>query len=172
MTVKFDIEILNQEQVLKNLKQLDFAARRRGVTRSVNKAAAPMVKLVRVKSLPRRTGALWKSIRRTSSRLDRRTGTVKATISSRSTKSQRQRGFDAFYAHMVVGGTKAHRIQTSNKKALSDGRQIFGRAVSHPGYRGRDFFEQAFRSGSRNSTTVFGRELDDQITQEINKLPQ
>ena len=183
--MKIDIEIEGVQQALENIKKLDRNARRRGVTRSVNKAARPMVKRARLKSLPRRTGALWRAIRRTSTRVDWQRGTVTAKVAAKSTRGQRKKGLDAFYAHMVAGGTRRHQISVATtsgrgrnkrnianpKRALSDGRQIFGRTVNHPGYQGRDFFRQAFGSGSRESIRVFGGSFGHEIEQEAAKLP-
>lgn len=61
------------------------------------------------------------------------------------------------YARHVEYGTKPHVIRIKNKKALSDGKTIFGTKVNHPGTRAQPFIRPSLHQLSK----IVKHRLDD-----------
>jgi len=70
-----------------------------------------------------------------------------------------------FYAHMVLGGTKPHRIAARNAGWLSFG-GIFRKYVDHPGARAQPFLDTAFNA-SKDAAVRAGF---DYVTERTKKL--
>ena len=126
------MRLIGVEQAMANLKSLEAKIVRRAVSAGIRAGNAVLVKSAKSHA-PRKSGALVKSMRG-SVKLDRATGTVKGTIRSKSTKAQRKKGFDAYYMHMVAGGTKPHIIKYTKAKALKIG-EGYAAVAHHPAQR-------------------------------------
>jgi len=55
-------------------------------------------------------------------------------------------GSNVEYATAIELGSAPHVIEAKNKKALSNGKVIFGKRVFHPGFRGDSFLYWAFKN--------------------------
>ena len=52
-------------------------------------------------------------------------------------------GTNVVYAKFLEGGASAHQITANKKKVLSDGVNVFGKTVNHPGIKPRPFLARA-----------------------------
>lgn len=107
------------------------------ILRGAMRAGAKVVERAVKDAAPVRTGKLRDSVR-TSSRLDRRTGQVVATVKAGGSGGKRA----AYYAHMVEFGTQAHDIKPQDAKSLFIA-GLFGELVHHPGATARPFMRPA-----------------------------
>lgn len=55
---------------------------------------------------------------------------------------------DAFYAHMVEGGTRPHEIRPKHKRSLFFA-GVFSKVIAHPGAKGKPFMRRAFQTETR-----------------------
>ena len=105
---------------------------------------------------PHRSGALRRSVRVGVPFV--RAGRVSVRISAG--------GREAFYAHIVEGGAKAHRIaRRAGGRALSIGGRFVAGAVNHPGFRGRFFARLAAAKGEQPAVQAFRAYVDDKVSQ-------
>ena len=188
-----DIRIEGASRAIANLKNLEYNARRRAVSAGVRAANAVVVKAARA-AAPRRTGALAASIRG-SLKLDKATGTLVGTVHFRSTKAQKKKGKDAFYAHMVIGGTKPHEIPSryqkgrmrkakygggkdmryaANRGAMKRCYAVFGgrvfSRVSHPGAKPNPLMERVASSAFTPAVAAFETKFSAAMQAEVAKL--
>jgi HK97 gp10 family phage protein len=188
-----DIRIEGVSRAVANLDTLEYNARRRVVSAAVRAANAVVVRAARVNA-PKRSGALSASIRG-SLKLDRSTGSLIGTVAFKSTKAQKRKGMDAFYAHMVIGGTKAHQIPTAHaaarmrkekygggadmryaanrgararRYAAFEGR-VFSR-VQHPGIKPNPFMERTAKATFAAAVGAFTAKFAASMDAEVNKL--
>jgi len=106
-------------------------------------------------------GALRDSIRvGTNYRAGRVTASVKA---GGKTKKQG----DAYYAHMVEFGTRAHVIKTVTRKgSLVIGGRFVGRSVQHPGARPRPFMRPSLDGKAQEAVIAVGEQMKVRLTKE------
>ena len=178
--MQLEVDKRSLRQTLRKLKRLEFAARRRVTVRSVRKALKPLVDASKAKA-PRKTGLLAKSLRASSVSTDRRTGAVTGRVTGRGTKRlaegnnsfyvrgrkkppKKQRVGQLRYLHMVVQGTRPHRIPGPVRVAT---RWVSN--VSHPGARGNDFFWVAAQSASQKAVSTFTRVFGPELEKEAKK---
>ena len=122
-----NVEVKGMAEAVAMLEHLGKRGGRNAVTRSTRKAARGLVKLTRTIA-PKRTGLLRRSIRLSSVKYDRDTGTIRASVKAKTTKGQKKKsGRDAFYHKFVAQGTKYIRGQMFYDKAARRG---FRRYVS------------------------------------------
>ena len=77
-------------------------------------------------------------------------------------------GTNVEYAPHVEFGTVAHKISVKSKKALSDGKSVFGKTVNHPGTQEQPFLRPALALAKgkvltivkKNSKYIFGDYLE------------
>jgi HK97 gp10 family phage protein len=188
-----DIRIEGVSRAIANLKDLEYNARRRAVSAGVRAANAVVVNAARAAS-PRRTGALAASIRG-SLKLDKTTGTLVGTVTFKSTKAQKKKGKDAFYAHMVIGGTKPHEIPeryqkgrmrkakygggkdmryaanrgATKRRYVAFGGRVYSR-VGHPGIKPNPFMERVASSAFAPAVQAFETKFAAAIQAEVAKL--
>lgn len=188
-----DIRIEGVARAVANLRSLEYNTRRRVVSAAVRAANAVVVKEARAQA-PRRRGALAASIRG-SLKLDRSTGTLVGAIAFKSTKAQKRKGWDAFYAHMVIGGTKPHQIPRSHKVArlrkekygggkdmryaanrgtIARRYAVFGgrvySRVQHPGIKPNPFMERTADTSFTAAVAAFQTKFSEAMEAEIAKL--
>jgi HK97 gp10 family phage protein len=72
------------------------------------------------------------------------------------------RGADVYYAHMVEGGTKPHRIVPRTAKRLMIGGVLVD-AVQHPGFEGRHFMRNAFRQTNGAAIDEVARYMEQRL---------
>jgi HK97 gp10 family phage protein len=173
MTTTVSVKVTGVGQAVTNLKTLEYNARRRVVSAAVRAANAVVVRTAKTHA-PRKTGTLASSIRG-SLKLERSTGSVVGTVTFKSTKAQKEKGRDAWYAHIVIGGSKPHVIprQGRNKKGARRYAVIAGQPYSrakHPGTKPNPFMERAAEAAFTPAVSAFERRFSEAMETEIRKL--
>lgn len=167
--VTFSMELKGAKEAIANLNSLDKKGTRRVVNAGVRAASKPVLATARF-MVPVKTGGLKASLRVTSTRLDRATGTVTMTVAvGQQLKRMAKKGQSAFYAHMVSGGTRPHVIRSRRAGALHFGDQ-FAKTVMHPGSRPNPFMERAAEAAFQAAVGAFAKAFDAKMTEEIAKL--
>lgn len=129
-TVGFTVEVLNAREVEAALMALTDANAKKALDKATKSAALIFKKAVKEEAPTGATGRLKKSVRMKKAR-----GGTGHIVSPRPKV--------AFYRHMVIKGTKAHRIRFPNQKARKIDKR-FGN-IQHPGIRqGNPFVERGF----------------------------
>jgi HK97 gp10 family phage protein len=134
------VDVRGVEDVLAALEGLNDKQAKAMLQKSVtagSKALKPYVK----SRAPVRTGALKKSVRTGQTKRKRPAARVwlqKDIGGKRGTNT-------TFYRHMVVGGTKAHRIRFHNQ--VEAGVAKNGGNIRHPGAKANPFVAQGFDAG-------------------------
>lgn len=137
MTVR--IEVQNVDELIAQLDGLS-AELKRDVFQDAMMDGARVVQRAARALAPQKTGALRRAIRvRTLKKREAR-GQIGAVVDFNSKIAR--------YAHIVEGGAKAHVIKPETKKALKFGGAYMSR-VNHPGFKGKDFLENAWRTTQR-----------------------
>lgn len=78
-----------------------------------------------------------------------------------------KRGKPSRYAHLIEGGTKAHRIKPKpGGRLLTDGYYSFGGAVNHPGTRARSFVGAAIQQSGQQALDKMNSKLAEGINQQ------
>lgn len=113
-------------------------------TDAAGKFLAPKVKA----EAPRRTGTLRKSIRSTRARRERPATIVKA-------------GKKAFYDHMVIGGTRPHRIRFPDQKAAGIPKAQGN--IEHPGAKPNPFIERVAKRYEREAFDVAVKTIREEL---------
>lgn len=173
------VKIEGLQEAKETLKKLSYAIRRRVVLAAVRAANAVIVSSAR-REAPYLRGALSKSIRGRA-KLNRNTGTVEGLVRFKSSKSQKKKGIDAYYGHMVIGGTKPHpipdptarkakrvKVELYKRKYVAFGGKVYSR-VSHPGSKPNSFMERVGANHSRAAVEAFEKKLGEQVEIEIQK---
>ncbi len=114
---------------------------------------------------PAKSGRLRKTIRV-------KTTLKKGRVTSRVTVGDRKVG--VFYAHMVLGGTKAHviRVRDGTKSLRIGGvtaNFVMRKSVQHPGAKANNFTDRAKASIPRATDAIFSeaRRLTDKLNAEL-----
>lgn len=110
------------------------------------KAVKPYVKAETPKG---KTGRLRRSISATQARKDRPAAIVKF------------RPKVAYYRHMVIGGTKAHRIRFPDQKAAGVPKREGN--IQHPGAKGNDIIGRAWTAGKTPTLKAISKVIDDYL---------
>ncbi len=178
-TVTFDLRGFKEFQtnIRKLVRGRKPGPRLRSITRNAMRKAKTPVQKAAKREAPKDKGVLRLGIR---SKVGASGDTIWAIIGprrgrfSRTVKKQKTE-VDAFYAHMVEGGTKAHVIPRVTKKGKGSGLMVFNvggeqvvtRQVRHPGMRAQPFLEKAGKAGftraKREFAKRFGLELEKAI---------
>jgi HK97 gp10 family phage protein len=74
-------------------------------------------------------------------------------------------GADVYYAHFIEYGTRPHRIENLNKKAIAFGGQIF-KSVEHPGAPPHPFLRPALDARAQDAVVAFGNQIKARLTKE------
>lgn len=130
----------------------------------LDKAVGPELK----KTLQRATNASGKFLKpKVQAAAPRRTGKLRRSISSRQARRNRPatvitaRPKVAFYRHMVIGGTKPHRIRFPDQKAAgvskADGN------IAHPGARANPFIDRAADQWEDEAFVIARRIIDEEL---------
>ena len=192
--ISLDTKTLERD-VRKLLKKLDRVAGKgskgrreaKGIMKkAVRAGAAPIRKSLRI-AVPSDKGVLKKSlfvkVKQYKSgtsvgiigpRVRDKNGKISSgTVQVRGVKFKTE--LDAFYAHMVEGGTKPHVIRPRSKKALkgpllstTGGSQFVGQ-VMHPGPKAQPFISKGLKGGSKASAVKFGKKLGEEIRKQAKK---
>lgn len=177
MTSEVRINVSGIGEAIAKLKTLEYNARRRAVSAAVRAGNAVIVRAAKA-AAPRRSGALAASIRGTT-KLDRKTGTLIGSVTFKSTKSQKKKGLDAYYAHMVIGGTKPHDIPRVSKRRGQNGKAkrqyvvIDGHPYSrakHPGQRPNPFMDHVADSSFSEVVHAFEARFAEAMDAEMAKV--
>jgi HK97 gp10 family phage protein len=170
-TSKVSIHIEGATTAVQSLKELEFNARRRVVSAAVRASNAVIVREAK-KLAPTDTGLLQRSIRGTV-KMDRVSGRVYGYVRAKRSAGQKKKAKEgdknpARYAHLVIGGTKAHEIKR-DKGGLAIGTGFYTR-VWHPGIKPRPFMEQAASNAFQEAISDFSEKFQEALTKETTKI--
>jgi len=179
-TVAFDLRGVQEFQ--RNIKQLATGRKpgvklRRAVRKAMRKAKRPVQKAAR-REAPKFSGVLRKAI---TSKVGQSGDTIWAIIGVRQGpfmgRLRKQKiELDAFYSHMVEGGTKPHPIPRLRKRETSrskfmvfevGGQVVTTSKVRHPGTRAQPFLQKAGRAGFTRAKRVFAVEFRRELRKEV-----
>ena len=131
--VGFSVEVLNAREVEAALLALTDTSAKKALDSATRAAAVVFRKTVKAEAPQGSTGRLKKSVRMKKAR-----GGTGHIVSPRPKI--------AFYRHMVIKGTKEHRIRFPDQKARNINKR-FGN-IKHPGIKlGNPFVERGFEGG-------------------------
>jgi HK97 gp10 family phage protein len=122
-----DIDVRGVEEAMRLLSKVEGAPLKKTLQKATN-ASAKFLKPKVQAAAPRKTGKLRKSISAGQAKRDRPSSIVKA------------RPKVAFYRHMVMGGTKAHRIRFPDQKRAGVSKSAGN--IQHPGSKAQPFIER------------------------------
>lgn len=123
------------EQVIRDMEQFPVKVQTR-VVKGALRAGAHVIRAAARHRAPRRSGLLASTVRvMTRTRGRAVTATVKVG-------TRRRGGGGAYYAHMVMGGTRPHIIKARPGGLLGFGGFIV-RKVQHPGTKAQPFLDEA-----------------------------
>lgn len=132
--------------------------------RELEKAMGPELR----KTLQKATNASGKFLKpHVQAAAPRRTGRLRKSISSRQARRNRPatvisaRPRIAFYRHMVIGGTKAHRIRFPDQKAAGVAKTQGN--IRHPGARANPFIDRAASHNERAAFDVARRIIEQEL---------
>ena len=128
-----EISIRGLDEVQRALSKLDGPALRTVLQKASSAGAKTIKPFVQAETPKGKTGRLRKSISATQARKDRPAAIVKF------------RPKVAYYRHMVIQGTKAHRIRFASQKAAGVPKRDGN--IRHPGHRGNDVMGRAWDKG-------------------------
>lgn len=131
----------------------------KNIMRGALRAGAGMFRAEARARVPVDSGALRASIR-VSARLKGTEVTARVTAGGRSRKG------DAYYAHMIEFGTKAHRIGPKNAKALVINGQVMRGEINHPGASARPFMRPAFDGRAQQAVGTVAKYIADRLAKE------
>jgi hypothetical protein len=117
-------------------------------------AGAKVLKGYVKSAAPKRTGALRRSIRSGQTRRHRPAARVWAQKDINRTRGRNT----TFYRHMVVGGTKAHRIRFPNE--VQSGVPRGEGNIAHPGAKANPFVARGFDAGRTAAEDAIDRIID------------
>ena len=160
----FSVKITGVEQARSNFKRLGQKIQRSIVQKGA-RAGSALIRKAAKRQAPYRTGALKAGIR-TSVKTIRAIGTVRAKTTIRNTKGQKKKGQDAFYATMVIGGTKPHVIPFG----VIDGQPY--REIQHPGSSPNDFMWRAAREAAKPAIKAFDKKYGSEVETAAEALPK
>ena len=168
------IEVTNLQEVLAQLKKLDDKLKRKMMIKGIRRAAQPMLKEARNQApIGKNTHKGKKGVVNP--------GNLKRSIAMRTGKDKlnptlwlganMKRGVDAFYHHIIIGGSKPHKIKVAKgSRALKLGTSgNYAREVNHPGISKNDFIQRAFNVKKSIFVSQLATELDKQIKKELHK---
>jgi hypothetical protein len=132
-----NIDIRGLEAAMAALAKLDAPSVKKVLQKASSAGAKPLKKAVQFETPKGKTGKLKKSISAGQARKDRPAAIVKF------------RPKIAYYRHMVMNGTKAHRIPFPSQVKPGHTRQIGARIgrIRHPGARANNIMGRAWDKG-------------------------
>lgn len=145
MPAQFRITVEGFEELQQRVSSLPEKLRGPIMRGAMRAALVELRKLARRYVLPKRTGALYRSIRVSARSF--RDGALIGKVTAG--------GPGAQHANLIERGTKPHRIVAKRARALTigDGRMV--RSVRHPGHAGRHFMARAAAEGARPASDAF-----------------
>jgi len=148
-TLMAELKTLDDKYKRQSLKKVLRAASNPVLKRM--RALAPMGKRDQIGKQPHTAGNLRRSIWKRFNR-DRNNPVIYVG-------PNRRKGVDAFYSHMVIGGTKAHDIPKKGNITFTTktGKSVTVKSVRHPGTAGSDFVTKAFET-TRTATMQIMKE--------------
>jgi len=96
-----------------------------------------------------------------------KTGRLRKSVSARQARRERPaaivvfRPKVAYYRHMVIGGTKPHRIRFPDQKAAGVSKTRGN--IQHPGHGGNPIMSRAWSKGKRQTLDAINKSIGDYI---------
>jgi HK97 gp10 family phage protein len=172
MDLKIDVKGLKELEKALTLLPLRVAVKH--ASKAVREGAKVIQQAARAK-VPVDTGNLKRSISVKVLNRNRDAYQVTAMVGPEivGRRSSKKKKIDAFYAHWVEYGTKAHHIpkQGVNDKVMTDGQgKFFGRSVDHPGIPFQPFMRPAFDENIAAAQKIIQDVLTVGVADEASKL--
>lgn len=142
------IEIHGLEELHRELAKCQSGPLKRTLQKGTN-AGARFLKPKVQAAAPRRSGRLRKSISARQARRERPASIISA------------RPKIAFYRHMVIGGTKAHRIRFPDQRAAGVPKTQGN--IEHPGAKANPFMERAANQHDDETLRVVTRVISEEL---------
>lgn len=142
------VDVRGVKEVQRSLDRVSGAPMKRTLQRATNASAKFLKPLVQAES-PRKTGKLRKSISAGQAKRGRPASIVKA------------RPKIAFYRHMVMGGTKPHRIRFPDQKRAGVPKSQGN--IQHPGARANPFIDRVAQRYHREAVAVAHRVIAEEM---------
>lgn len=149
----------------------------KGIMRKASRAGGAVLRKKAKRLVPRDKGTLHAAL--TVKVKQYASGVTVAVIGprkrfERTTKKKGTRTLDAFYSHMIEGGTRRHKIPKrkyagQTLRFLSGNRVITVPEVMHPGTKPQPFIGPASRAGAKPAIAAFGKKLGAEIEKEVKK---
>jgi HK97 gp10 family phage protein len=79
-------------------------------------------------------------------------------------------GKGRFYVHLVEFGSAPHTIKSKNKRVLSNGTEVFGKVVKHPGTAAKPFMRPALDENADAIIKHFSKNIGRGVEREAKKL--
>lgn len=131
------------------LAQLEGAPLKKALQKASTAGAKTLKPFVKAETPKGKTGRLRKSISAQQARKDRPAAIVKF------------RPKVAFYRHMVIGGTKPHRIRFPDQKAKGAPKREGN--IPHPGSKGNDILGRAWSAGETATLAAVNKSIHDYV---------
>jgi HK97 gp10 family phage protein len=161
------VELQGIDVAVRALQRIEFKARRRIVQAAVREG----LKVLRTEAratAPVRGGALKKSIN-SSVKMERATGTVRGSVNAgKSSKAQKRKGMNAWYAPIVSRGAKPHRIPKAGGKPMRTPLGVYS-VVQHTGAPGNPFMQYAADRKHRQALAAFRKRFGEKVEEEARK---
>lgn len=143
------VDVRGLEAVQRAMAQLEPAPLKKLLQKTSSAAAKTIKPYVKAETPKGRTGRLRRSVSAMQARKDRPAAIVKF------------RPRVAFYRHMVIQGTTAHRIRFPDQKAA--GRPKREGNIRHPGARANDVVGRAWASGKAATLAAVDKTINDYL---------
>lgn len=143
------VTIRGLDEVQRALAQLEPAPLKKVLQKAASAGAKAIKPFVKEETPKGRTGRLRKSISATQARKDRPAAIVKF------------RPRIAFYRHMVIRGTKPHRIRFPDQKAAGVPKSRGN--IQHPGARPNPIVTRAWDSGDTATLAAVNKTIHDYL---------
>lgn len=142
------VDVRGVKEVQRSLDRVSGAPMKRTLQKATNASAKFLKPLVQAEA-PRKTGKLRKSISAGQAKRGRPASIVKA------------RPKIAYYRHMVIGGTKPHRIRFPDEKRA--GIPKTQGSIRHPGAKAQPFIDRIAQRYEREAVDVARRVIAEEM---------
>ena len=171
----FDVQVRGIQQATSNLKKLDQKIRRSIVSKGVRAGSKPIREAAK-RLAPVDSGNMRRSIR-TSVRWLRGKGSVLGVTKPKSTKGQKKKGIDAWYAHILIGGAKPHNLNNRNSghwtaRPKPDWADHPYSSINHPGIKGNNWMWRAARQSFAKAVKAFRAKYGPEVENATKALPK
>ena len=151
------VKLEGVSELIKELKKVDDKYKTKSLKRVLRAASNPVMKRMRALS-PVGKRDQTGTYGHTNKDAPHTKGNLKRSIGKKFNKDKnnpviyvgpdRRKGIDAFYAHIVIGGSDAHKVPKKRgvvKFVSKTGKNVTVGQFNHPGHKGNDFVSKAYQ---------------------------